>query len=351
VTNLRLVRIVIGAMILALTGVGIASAQTTTTSTMNVPKKDPPKKPWLIIHVTPQWKYMLGQSDLPRPDSVCSKFGTPLTGGTCGQAGSYEYADGQTRLGYGANINLGTGLSLNYTHSYIDQTIGRVTTVTNAYTYQAFNDDRVDDGNLAYAIPHFYGISVAFGYHQRVRMCCGNKPGSANKNWYESWYGRLTDRVGPNSKYFGRLVGLTAQADWIPHDNNYTGAAYFASPYCTLSAAECLLPQNGAIANGGDKLKWTGTFNITYPLLNPKSPFALYGQYFNDWDYYYNSPIMYLYNNVQIGFIYHYNSIMTIQADDTNLYQHHEGYPYVFPNTINRDRLDLSVDFAAPFFQ
>jgi hypothetical protein len=366
VSTTRLARLFVGAIIFVLAGSGIASAQTapasgTTVAQTTTPpkKKDPPRPPWLILHVIPQWKYMLGTSDLPRPNSVCS-------GGTCGQAGNYIYEQGQTRLGYGAVLNLGRGVSFNYTHSYVDQTIGRVTNVHNEFVYQQWNDDRVDDANLAYAIPNI-ATSVAIGWHSRIRQCCGNGAGEEDKNEWESYYFRITGRLlGPTSRYFGKLIGLTGQADWIPHDNQTvcsnlpastyknmgcaSGNAYFSSPYCTKKPSSlCFLPQNGAIPNAGNLVHGTGTFNITYPVGGPESPFAVFGTYFNDWDYYLNSPIPYLYNREDFGFIWKYKSWVTITAADSNLYQHiGASFPYVFPNVVNRNRLDLSVDLSYP---
>jgi hypothetical protein len=349
VSNQHLVRLLAGSVLLALAGVGIASAQTTSSSASTTTFKSstvaqataPPKKqdpPLITLHLTPQWTWMLGTSDLPRPNFVCSSPKTKLTGGTCGQAGAYAYANGQTRIGYGANIYLTPKVTLNYVHSYINQTLGRVTTGTGpatAYEYQVFNDDRVDDGSLAFPIG---SIPVAFGYHQRIRMCCGNTPGIGNGNVENWWYAQLSPRFGPKSKYFGGLVGITTNAAYIPH------------PVCGDGAQSCSLANAIKTGqDGGNKWKWTGTFNLTYPVGGKDSPFALYGTYLNDWDYYWNSPIFYLYNRIDYGFIYHYQKYATLTVADSNLYQHRSvGYPYDFPNTINRDKLTVVMDFALP---
>jgi hypothetical protein len=363
VSTTRLARLVLGAMIFVLAGAGIATAQTAPGSSSTVAqttpqKKDPPKKPWITVHLTPQWKYMLGTSDLPRPNTICS-------GGSCGATGNYLYAQGQTRLGYGFNASLGGALTLNYSHYYVDQTIGRVTNAANEYVYQVFNDDRYDQVDLIYPVA---GVALDLGYRQRVRQCCGNLAGQANKNQWHEYYFQATDRfLGPKSKYFGKLIGITIKPAWIPHDNQLvcgnlpaktydamgcaSGNAYFSNPACTLKPASlCFLPQNGAFPNSGDKWHVLGLFNITYPVGGPKSPFAVYGQYFNDYDYFLNAPGMFLYNRVDFGWIYHLGTFMTLSMTDTNLCQHKTGFPFVYPNTVNRNRLDLSADIALPVY-
>jgi hypothetical protein len=329
-----LVRLLAGSVMFVLAGVGIASAQTTTASTNSstvaqapAPKKDPPKHPIAIVHITPQWTFMLGSSDLPRPDNVCG-------GGTCGQAGNFAYAQGQTRLGYGVNFILTPKVTLNYVHNYINQTLGRVTTATGAYSYQVFNDDRVDDINLAFPIS---GVGIAVGYHQRVRMCCGNAGGAANGNIENWWYAQATKRFIGNSKYFGPLIGITANASYIPH------------PACSPTAgSNGCKPALGL--DGGNKIKWTGAFNVTYPVGGRNSSFGLFGTYTNSWDYFWNQPGFFLYNEADYGFIKKFGANETLFVMNSNLYQHPQGFPFVAPNTINRDKLLISMHFALPVY-
>jgi hypothetical protein len=108
-------------------GIGIASAQTvpatahsSTTVAQAPAKKDPPKKPFIVLHLTPMATYNVGGADAPRPTYDCAL-------GTCGPSGNYEFAGPATNLGYGANINVAPKLSLNYVHSYVNQNIGTVT--------------------------------------------------------------------------------------------------------------------------------------------------------------------------------------------------------------------------------
>ena len=310
-----------------ITGVGIASAQTTpggaasgANAVASPAPKPKPKKLLAVFHLQPQLTFNTGSSDLPNP---------------AGATGNFQYAGGTLRLNYGAQVFLGKKLFINYAHFYINQNLGRVTNKAGGYVYQVFNDDRVDDVSLDMPIGP---VLAAVGFHQRVRQCCGNPPqNAAGAVAYHLFYVQGGTRFGPNSKYFGKLVGLTLNLADIPHNANQT----FTDP-----------STGGAIPAEGNKLKLTYTGNITLPIGDPKtSTFAAFLTYLNNYDYFNNAPFMYLYNQTDFGFIKKFSSAVTLQATDSNLYQHQQGFPFVPPNTINRAKLLITLDYAIPIKQ
>jgi hypothetical protein len=344
------------------TGIGIASAQTlpaTATASKPVtlaqatPQPAPKRPPLLVLHVGAMGSYDLGTSDLAFPGVYCT------TTGDCGASGQYQYSEPIWHFDYGAQINLTRKWYLSYTHNYIDQNNGRVGVPSTAclapgpcvakgaakntfdipYTYQKLNDDRVDDASLDYVMGP---VTVAGGWHERVRMCCGNPVLSSDANqvaWHDVYLSEA-GRVGPGSKYFGKLAGLTVQEQYIPHN---TSPSFDASTDVTGAKV--------AIPSEADKTHIQFTPNITLPIGNPStSTFALTGTYTNNFDYYLNSPIMYLYNQVDFGIIKKWPPDLTFSVIDTNSYQFHQGYPYIGPDTINRNKLIMTLDIALPFF-
>jgi len=347
------------------TGVGIASAQTTpatpataspATDTVaqgnpnnptNPQYRPPTNKPaFIILHLQAMGTWNIGSSDLPLPNVYCASTQD------CGASGQYQFADPVIHFNYGAQINLSKKWYLFYLHNYIDQNIGRVAVPTSVcgslpcntagpaknsftipYTYQKLNDDRVDDASLNFLSGT---IIVSGGWHQRVRMCCGNptSPTLANQVAWHDIYFQLATRVGPNTKYFGRLLGLTVQEQWIPHN---TTSVFKNSP------AAQVVPEAGSITHT------TVTVNGGIPIGDFRSStFAVYAQYLNNFDYFLNSPVPYLYNQVDFGFIKKWPPYFTLTATDSNLYEHHEGYPYSNADTINRNKLIMTLDYALP---
>ncbi len=325
-----------GCMALALalgfiTSVGIASAQTTqggaasgAKAVANPHPKPKPKELLAILHLQPQMTFETGGADLPRPDSLG------------GATGNFQYTGGTLRLNYGAQLFLGDKFFVNYSHFYINQNIGTVTNKAGAPVYQVFNDDYVNDLSLNHPIGT---VMATFGFHQRVRQCCANPPDrtSAGVVAYHLLYIQGATRVGPDSKYFGKLLGLTLNVADIPHNSSQV----YTDP-----------STGGAIPADGNKLKLTYTGNITLPIGDPKtSTFAAFVTYLNNYDYYNSAPFMYLYNQTDFGFIKKFSSDVTLQATDSNLYQHQQGFPFVPPNVINRAKLLVTLDYAIPIRQ
>jgi len=332
--------------------VGIASAQTTSTATAATSnsstvaqapaaKKDPPKPKLLIVHVGGMGTWNIGSSDLALPSSYCA------TTQDCGPTGQYQFADPVVHFTYGAQINLAKRWYISYSHGYVNQNIGRVGIASKVcsslpctaakefeipYTYQKLNDDRTDDASLNYnAGP----VVLSGGWHERVRMCCGNglEDSSTETMWHDL-YVQLAGRAGPGSKYFGKLFGLTVQEEYIPH--NTTGV-FKASP------SGLVVPTQGSIYHT------TFTPNITVPIGNPHtSTFAFSGSYVNNFDYFINAPIPYLYNEVDFAVIKKWPPAITLSITDSNLYQFHSGYPYSNSDTINRNKLLMVLDYALP---
>jgi hypothetical protein len=335
----------------AVAGFGIASAQTTpagTTTTTGAsatvaqnseaPAEKPkpkPHAPFFIVHITPQATYNVGGADLPRPTSLG------------GPTGNYEFASPAVNLGYGININLAKNLTLNYAHSYVNQNLGTVTNYKGNTIYAVFNNDRVDDASLAYTL---HGFVIAGGWHERVRQCCGNPPqqSDAGQTAYHYEYLQVGKRFGPGSKYFGPLFGLTVQGAYEPH---LASAAYYPNPACLgyATAAQCATPPYEIPAEG-NKFHLTYIANVTAPIGGKASSFALFGTYLDNWDYFNNAPIMYLYNEADYGFIKKFSPFVALTVMNSNLYEHHEGYPFVNPNTINRNKLLMTLDVAVPFY-
>jgi hypothetical protein len=346
--------------------VGIASAQTTSPATATstatdttttpaqpyvaqaggkagVPSSPVPKSPFIIVHVGAMSTWNAGGSDLGLPSVYCA------TTQDCGQTGQYQTSDPIVHFDYGAQINLAKHLYINYAHNYIDQNIGRVAVpskvcaslpctaakeFTIPYTYQKLNDDRVDDASLNYLSG---AVTISGGWHQRVRMCCGNPvtPSLASQVAWHDIYFQLAARAGPNSKYFGRLAGLTVQEEYIPHN--------------TLSVFKTTGPVVEVVPNAGSLYHTMVTPNITYPIGDPRtSTFATYVTYLNNFDYFMNAPIPYLYNQVDFGIIKKWPPMFTLTLYDSNLYQHHEGYPYTNSDTINRNKIIMIFDVALP---
>jgi hypothetical protein len=346
--------------------VGIASAQTTSPATATstatdttttpaqpyvaqaggkagVPSSPVPKSPFIIVHVGAMSTWNAGGSDLGLPSVYCA------TTQDCGQTGQYQTSDPIVHFDYGAQINLAKHLYINYAHNYIDQNIGRVAVpskvcaslpctaakeFTIPYTYQKLNDDRVDDASLNYLSG---AVTISGGWHQRVRMCCGNPvtPSLASQVAWHDIYFQLAARAGPNSKYFGRLAGLTVQEEYIPHN--------------TLSVFKTTGPVVEVVPNAGSLYHTMVTPNITYPIGDPRtSTFATYVTYLNNFDYFMNAPIPYLYNQVDFGIIKKWPPMFTLTLYDSNLYQHHEGYPYTNSDTINRNTIIMIFDVALP---
>ncbi len=124
-----------------------------------------------------------------------------------------------------------------------------------------------------------------------------------------------------------------SRVEFIPHDN----------PSCAAGSTVCL--------SGTSKFHVTYTGNITYPIGNPKtSTFAVFGTYLNNFDYFENSPIQYLYNEADYGIKKEFSKYVTLTVTNSNLYQHLAGYPFILPNTINRDKLIGTLDIAIPAF-
>jgi hypothetical protein len=347
--------------------VGIASAQTTppatTTSTTTtdttgpyvaqaggkagVPSSPAPHGPFIIIHVGGMSTWNAGSSDLALPSVYCASTQD------CGATGQYQFADPVAHFDYGAQINFTKKLYISYSHNYIDQNIGRVAVPSSVcstlpcntsgvaknsfvipYTYQKLNDDRVDDASLNYLAG---AVTVSGGWHQRARMCCGNPVSSdlASQVYWHDIYFQLAARAGPSSKYFGRLAGLTVQEEYLPHNTN--------------SVFKTTGPTVEVVPNAGSLYHTTVTPNLTYPIGDPRrSTFAVYATYLNNFDYFMNAPIPYLYNQVDFGIIKKWPPWVTLTLYDSNLYQHHEGYPYTNADTINRNKIIMVLDVALP---
>jgi len=338
-----------------ISGFGIASAQTQpATSSTTVAQTAPApakKRPLVILHVGAMSTYNVGSSDLALPGQYCT------TVGDCGATGQYQFASPITHFDYGAQININKHWYLNYVHNYIDQNIGRVgvpstvcaapgpciakgaakNTFTIPYTYQKLNDDHVDDVSLNY---NDGIVLTSIGWHQRQRMCCGNPVSSGLPNqveWHDIYLGESA-RFGPNSKYFGRLFGLGFQEQYIPHST---------SP--SFDASADITGKKVAVASEGAKTHIQFFPNITLPVGNPHaSTFALTGSYTNNFDYFLNSPIMYLYNQVDYGVIKKFPPYVTLSIINSNLYQEHSGYPYIGSDVINRNKLIMTLDIALP---
>lgn len=353
------------AFVLAVAGVGIASAQTTPPTTnpitvtqaakkssgVTVAQASEPakkKKPKVVIHVGGISTFNVGSNDLPRPSyNVPGQFTGACSAGSCGATGEYAYVDPVTHLTYGANIYLGNW-ALNYAHSYINQNIGRVGTGKpgSPDVYQVMNDDYTNDASLS---THFGPVAFAAGWHERVRMCCGNHPnwsGLQQTMWHDI-YLQEAMRFGPKSKYFGKWVGLTVQEQFFPHNN-----PAFAS--CNVGGSGL-----GACATGVGGVttfvpyeynKWHVQYtpNVDIPIGGKDSTFAVFGLYTNNLDYFLNAPIWYLYNEVDYGFIKKWPPYTTLTVTNSNLYQYHSGYPYDNADTINRNKLVLNLDVALP---
>jgi hypothetical protein len=310
----------------AVLGVGIASAQTTpsgaTTSTTQsssttVAQATPAPKPAIplvVLHITPISTWMVGGADRARP---------PADGGT---TGNYQYAEPIVNLGYGAQINVTHHWNLNYVHSYIDQNNGAVT----GHPYQVLNNDRTDDASLNYVVNPF--LTFSGGWHERVRMCCDNNSpaGVAEQSAYHYDYLQVAGHTGPGSKNFGKILNVTVQGQYIPHNTT---------------------PIIKGLVSEGNKTHVTATGNITMPIGDPEtSTFAGFVTYLNQFDYYLNSPIMYLYNQMDYGFIKKFSPWVTLTATNSNLYQHQQGYPYKIPDTLNRNKLIVTLDVAIPYY-
>lgn len=342
-------------------GIGIASAQTvpaaakstTVAQSQETPAEAPkpkPRKPFVVIHITPMATYNVGGADAPRPASDCAPLpskSSTIQGGSCGPSGNYEFADPATNLGYGATFNLAPRWTLNYVHSYVNQNIGTITNYKGETTYQQFNNDRTDDASLGYTMGAYV---ISAGWHERVRQCCGNPPvqSDAGQTAYHYDYLQGATRFGTGSKYFGKLFGLTLQGAYEPHTPS---AAYYANPACLgyATAAQCATHPY-EIPGEGNKFHITYTGNMTLPIGGKDSSFALFGTYLNNWDYFENQPVMFLYNEADYGFIKKFSPFVTLTATNSNLYEHHEGWPYVNPNTVNRNKLLVTLDFALPIY-
>ncbi len=337
---------------------GTASTTTLSTATDTVAQGNPnnptnpqyrplPKPAFIVIHLQAMGTWNIGSSDLPLPSAYCA------TTQDCGPSGQYQYANPVVHFNYGAQINLSKKWYLFYLHNYIDQNIGRVginstvcstlpcntagaakNSFTIPYTYQKLNDDRVDDASLNYLAGT---VIVSGGWHQRVRMCCGNPvtPSLANQVAWHDIYFQLGTRVGPNTKYFGRLLGITVQEEYIPH--NTTPNAFKASPSGAIEPTLGSLMHTMVTVNGG------------VPVGDPRtSTLAVYAQYLNNFDYFMNAPIPYYYNQVDVGLIKKWLPYLTLTVTDSNLYQHHSGYPYSNADVINRNKLLMTLDYALP---
>jgi hypothetical protein len=357
-------------VLFAATSAGIASAQTVPSTTASTPttlstqptsgdtdtvaqgnpnnptnpQYRPPAKPaFIVIHLQAMGTWNIGSSDLPLPSAYCA------TTQDCGPSGQYQYANPIVHFDYGAQINLSKKWYLFYLHNYIDQNIGRVGVASKVcgslpctaakeftipYTYQKLNDDRVDDAALNYVAGT---VIVSGGWHQRVRMCCGNpvEPDLANQTAWHDIYFQLATRVGPNTKYFGRLLGITVQEEYIPHN--------------TTSVFKTTGPVVEVVPNAGSLYHTMVTVNGGVPVGDPKTAtLAVYAQYLNNFDYFLNAPIPYLYNQVDVGLIKKWPPNITLTVTDSNLYQHHSGYPYTNADVINRNKLIMTLDYALP---
>jgi hypothetical protein len=358
------------AVVFVVAGAGIASAQTAPASSTTVatagtgtvvsqatpaPK---PKKPLFTLHVGAQSTWNVGSSDLGRPDITCPAGVNPTSPSVnyCGGAnGNYVTSTPVVHLDYGINIPIGK-FSLNYAHSYINQNIGRVASgvASHPYAYQVLNDDLVDDANVGYNIG---SVAMALGWHQRVRMCCGNNSNlvpAVNRTMWHDIYLQEAAGTGPTSKYFGKWATLTVQEQFFPHTS-------YGNPATADCGTDDVIGQYGTCVTLGtdhsfvpyEGNKWHVQFTprVGVPIGGNNSTFQVYALWTNNIDYFLNSPTQYLYNQVDYGFVKKWPPYFTLTVTNSNLYEYESiKYPYINADTINRNKLLVILDCALPIY-
>jgi hypothetical protein len=258
----------------------------------------------LSIVVSPQSSWALGGDDLAAP-------GGPVT-------------DGTTRLGGSITQHVGKW-SLGISRGYIDFTLGRITNAAGQFVNPGFVDDAVDDAHLAYAFKDF---TLTAGWHDRYRICCPAAHNNPVPVAEQYWYLQLDGGVGPVTR-FGHIVSLSVNDAQVPH----VGLPFYANP----------VPGQPAIPGQGSKNLVTFTGTITVPV-DKKQTLAVWGLYANNFEYYYAYAKPTFYNNVTWGITKNFPANISYTASVLNYYQHNEGYPFIFPNTVNLTVLQMTLN-------
>ena len=234
--------------------------------------------------------------------------------------------DGVTRLGGSITQHVGNW-SIGGTRSYIDFTLGRITNAAGQFVYPGFIDDAIDDIHTAYS---FKKVSITLGWHDRYRICCPaahDNPVPINEQY---WYIQADGGVGPETK-FGHIVNLSLNDAEVIHK----GLPFYPNP----------VPGQPDIPGEGNKNLLTFTGQIIVPV-DKKQTLGVWGLYANNFEYYYAYAHPTFYNNVTYGITKNFPANISYTAYVLNYYQHNEGYPFIFPNTVNLCIIGMTVNLG-----
>lgn len=246
------------------------------------------------------------------------------TGGDTPSIPGYPRVNGNSKIGKKFSYLIGSRLTINAQQSYIDQNIGRWTGPNGESEGPGTVHDLIEDYYLVYPMNN---LQLRAGFDYRHRVCCPSATsGVAPQAWHE-YYLEGDYRFGPITS-LGNIFTLGLRASYMPH---HATAAYLAS-----------LPPG--LKDEGSRMKYSGFFTATYPI-SRKAQLAAFATYAYDSDYFENSPIEFLYNEIDVGMTKVVNPNLSITAMTSNLTQFKQGYPFPFPNAIHRAKTVVSLDY------
>jgi hypothetical protein len=240
-----------------------------------------------------------------------------------GTAGN-PLVNGDTRFPVRLNVPIAKRFLFQYTHGYIDETLGSVTNAAGTQYYPGSVRDITDTFAMSYAAAP--NVSIQAGYFDRFRVCCPIH-GVSVHNVFVGANGTF----GPSFRGEQVLTFSGTIAKAVAHQAD---AAYLAS-----------LPPG--IHDQGNLVTYSGSLGVQAPLdsrhtINGYANIGIANDYFD------NTYAPFYYWVSDMGLSKRFNDTFSLTGDLLNLTEHNEGYPFVFPNAIHRTKIVLTGTFHLP---
>jgi hypothetical protein len=277
------------------------------------------------ITLSPQSSWALGSDEW----STCG----PSTAVPCPANTFPLVTNATTRLGGSLTETIGK-FSFGVSRSYLDFQLGRVTDYAGKFVYPGYADDAVSTASASY---NFGILTASGGYTQRIRWCCpSGNTAAANPLAYEWWWIQVSKGFGPKTK-FGNWLTLSANQAFVPHSTS----PVFQDPNFAPNTGHYILAEKGNTFT-----TFTGELEIP---VDKSQSFAPFISYANNWEYWEAFAIPIFYNNVTYGITKVFTPNISYTASVTNYYQHNQGYPFAYPNSINLTFLQMVANFSLTF--
>lgn len=221
-----------------------------------------------------------------------------------GAPGGLPFTHGDVRVPFKLTLPAGKHLQFVWQQKNIDETLGRVTTPSGAYTYPGAYHDVAEDVGAGYKTGD---VTWNAGYFERHRVCC------------------------PFDKVRERLAYVGGEDDFGPSSG---GKSLFVFKFRLLRSLE------------HPDLFYRTSLQARVPLR--KHAFVL-AQAGIDSDYFDRQPIPLYYNYVNVGIEKDFSPNVSYKMLVENLTQRNQGYPFAAPNAIHRAKIVLQADFKEPF--